>query len=522
MINKIRSSLSLKISLMLIVVLFLLFGISWFLAAQNAKEEMNEYYQDIAELVASCTDDYLDDYIDNPDANIEQLEALGKEMSGICNNDVIDMVYVVKQKEGDSRMGDTLLISLEDTIEIKGKNDYSNVYRLDPQEKEIMSGSKDRATIVYESRLGEVVSFLYGYDVIDKSTGENTRIIVGINVKKNTFNSYLGDSLRRIFLGNCILILLFILIVRLIIHRVAITPFRVLSESMRNFIQNKEMNFVPLKVEGEDERAKTIEAFNSMGDSICSYVDNIDKLEGEKQKNIAEIKIAYEIQRGLVPEGNYEENPFVLRGYMKPAQVIGGDLYYYHRLDENRIAFAIGDVSGKGISAALFMASTVSAIKYNLRNCTSPAKAISDVNKDIVSDNPNLLFVTLFVGILDSKKHTLTYCNAGHNLPYKIGQRLEPLTGGKGIFAGIFEDEKYEDAVTSFGEDDKIFIYTDGVTEAVNGQKEFFGEERLERILMQSHGALIEAVTEEMEIFTDGAEQHDDITMLTLELSRKK
>ncbi|MDO4521510.1 MAG: PP2C family protein-serine/threonine phosphatase [Eubacteriales bacterium] len=522
MINKIKSSLDLKISLMLAVVLFLFLGISWFFAAQSAKGEMTEYYQDIAKLVTNCTYDFLDDYIDDPDANIKQLEVLGKEMSGVCSFDLIDMVYVVKEKDDDSKMGDTLLISLEDTIEIKGKNDYSNVYVLDPQEEEIMSGNKNSATIVYESRLGKVVSFLNGYDVINKNTGENKRIIVGINVTMNIFNSSVGDSMLRLFWGNCILIIFFILIVRIIIHRIAITPFRVLSESMRNFIQNKEMNFVPLKVEGQDERAKTIEAFNIMGDSIGSYVENIDKLEGEKQKNIAEIKIASEIQRGLVPEGNYEEYPFVLKGYMKPAQVVGGDLYYYHRLDENRIAFAIGDVSGKGISAAFFMASTISAIKYNLRNCTSPAKTISAVNNDIVCDNPNRLFVTLFVGILDAKEHTLTYCNAGHNLPYKIGEKLESLTGGKGIFAGIFENEKYEDAVTSFEEGDKIFLYTDGVTEAVNGQKEFFGEQRLKNILNKTDGELIENVTDEMDAFINGAEQHDDITILTLGFSKKK
>ncbi len=522
MINKIRSSLGLKISLMLTVVLFLFLGISWFFAAQSAKGEMTQYYQDIAKLIANCTYDFLDDYIDEPDANMKQLEVLGKEMSDVCSADVIDMIYVVKEKDDDSKMGETLLISLEDTVDIKGKNDYSNVYRLDPQEEEIMSGSKNSAVIVYESRLGEVVSFLYGYDVINKNTGENTRIVVGINVTMNIFNSSVGDSILRVFFGNCILIFLFILIVRLIINRAAITPFRVLSESMRNFIQNQEMNFVPLKVEGRDERAKTIEAFNIMGDSIGSYIENINKLEGEKQKNIAEVKIASEIQRGLVPEGNYEEEPFVLKGYMKPAQMVGGDLYYYHRLDENRIAFAIGDVSGKGISAAFFMASTISAIKYNLRNCTSPANTISAVNNDIVCDNPNRLFVTLFVGIVDAKAHTLTYCNAGHNFPYKIGQGLEALTGGKGIFAGIFENEKYEDAVTSFKEDDKIFLYTDGVTEAVNGQKEFFGEERLERILMQSDGELIEDVTEQMDAFIHGAEQHDDITMLTLGFSKKK
>ncbi len=522
MLNKFRSSLGAKITCMLFTVSVILLGIAWFAARHNAEKEMEEYYKQLSRVVSSFSCDVVTDYIHDPYADTDKMQMLGAEIKSLCKDELIDMVFIAKENEEKSDVGDILMIVSDDSMEIKGVGGYQGTYTFSSEELEIMDGRKDETTIIYHARIGEVISFIYGYDIADERTGDTKRMIVGSNVTLDMFNSSIASIMRNLFLGMFLIIIVVLVLIRIMIYKTAVIPFRVLSSRMKHLVQNNKMYFEPMTVTGHDERASAAQAFNLMGGEIRSYIESIHRLEGERQKNLAEVKVASEIQRGLLPESEYTGFPFTVKGYMQPAQNVGGDLYYYYRLDDNRMAFAIGDVSGKGISAALFMAGTVGAIKYNLQNCSSPGDTLKAINRDIIANNPNRLFVTLFIGIVDSKQHTLTYANAGHNPPYKIGKKIEQLTGGKGTLAGIFASEEYEDAVVSLDEHDRIFLYTDGVTEAVNAQKEFFGQKRLESLFSADNEDLIGTVLKQVTNYIQGTEQFDDITMMTIGFTDKE
>ncbi len=516
MVNKIKRSLSLKTSLILLLLSVCALVFSWIYASEFAKNSLKEHYRNIMNITTLCGDDCIEDYVNESEDAPDKLHDFGKDIQKLCENDVLDMFYIAQKNKDDSNQCDVLVLVTEDELHVKGLNDYSYICNLNKDEMKIIKKEKEETSTFYKARVGTVKSFIRGMDVVNEKTGEVHRIMIGCNVKTTSIASNLRHMIIHQFIMTAVLLLAYVVLVGIIIRQIAVVPFQKLSDHMSHFVQNGHMTFEPLAIKGCDERANVAQHFNQMACDIKNYVECVKDYERESQKNLAEIKIASDIQKGLLPKETYTASPFIVTGYMEPAKNVGGDLYYYERLDENRLAFAIGDVSGKGISAALFMANTVSAIKYNLKNCTSPAKALGAINNDLVDNNPNRMFVTLFVGILDAREHTLTYANAGHNPPYKIAEKAEALTEAGGLLAGIFKDEEYEDAVVNIGENETILLYTDGVTEALNKKNEFFGQEKLEQILNDNRDVTIPEILKDLKTFTEGAEQNDDITMLTL------
>ena len=153
---------------------------------------------------------------------------------------------------------------------------------------------------------------------------------------------------------------------------------------------------------------------------------------------------------------------------MTTARVVGGDLYDYRILDNGSVFVAIGDVSGKGITAALFMARAITLLNQYAKLGYSPAKILFEFNNDLAAHNPNMMFITAFVAVYDPKTGELTYSNAGHNYPYILSGKLTALNTDNGIMAGSFEDVVFPEYAVKMKPGDCLFMYTDGVTEAEN------------------------------------------------------
>ena len=207
---------------------------------------------------------------------------------------------------------------------------------------------------------------------------------------------------------------------------------------------------------------------------------------------------------------------------MTTAKVVGGDLYDYHLLDNGSVFVAIGDVSGKGITAALFMSRAITLLNNYAKLGYSPAKMLFEFNNNLAAHNPNMMFITAFVAVYDPKTGELTYSNAGHNYPYILSDKLTALNTENGIMAGSFEDVAFPEYTVKMKPGDCLFMYTDGVTEAENKSGELFDETRLEEVLLKNKACsaddLLNAVTSEINVFAQGAEQSDDMTMLTLQI----
>ena len=205
-----------------------------------------------------------------------------------------------------------------------------------------------------------------------------------------------------------------------------------------------------------------------------------------------------------------------------PAKEVGGDLYDFFLLDEDHVFFSIGDVSGKGVPAALFMAAAKTLMKGTAGRDIAPAEVLSRVNHELCLENDSLMFVTVFCGVLNFRTGEVFYSNAGHNPPLvlKAGRPPEWLPLPDGFFLGVMEDAVYETRRIFLAPGDMLLVYTDGVTEAMNGQKAFYQEERLIRVAEKheqgSPEGLVREILESVRAFVGNEPQSDDITLLAL------
>ena len=297
-------------------------------------------------------------------------------------------------------------------------------------------------------------------------------------------------------------------------------PAQLLSRTMQEFITDGHRSATKLEAGDDDEFSMMAKAFNRMSDDIDAYEENISALTREQTGRQAEIDIAGRIQRGFLPKERLEGKNCLIRASMTPASDVGGDFYDYLPLDENRSLLVIADVSGKGISAAMFMSVTLTLIRQYARMGLGPDEILRRTNDTLAQRNAAMLFATVFAGIFDSSDRTFTYSNAGHNLPYLIGRRLQTLDKAAGTLLGLFEGESYVCGTVRLSPGDTLFLYTDGVTEAADGTRSFFGEARLEETLRrfrcsgeEDPVAFVDAALAD---FVGGAQQHDDITMIAL------
>lgn len=244
----------------------------------------------------------------------------------------------------------------------------------------------------------------------------------------------------------------------------------------------------------------------------------------EKSRIETELSVAEEIQRSVLPNAMFQNKAMDLVAQLRPAREVGGDFYDYHWLDAEHVAILIGDVSGKGVPAAMFMMKTLTSFRayYDLRY--SPKEVVEKVNSLIYDGNETSMFVTLFFGIINTKTGEFRYVNAGHNPPMfrrKLG-RFVPLPCDKGFILGTMPETHVVEQRIMLREGDSLLLYTDGITEAKNGRGELYGEPRLLRFLNGTGSKAISSVefTHELEDsideFTQGAEQADDITYLLM------
>lgn len=243
----------------------------------------------------------------------------------------------------------------------------------------------------------------------------------------------------------------------------------------------------------------------------------------------SELSLATDIQANMLPSvfpPFPEHDEFEIYATMIPAKEVGGDFYDMFMLDENHIAVVIADVSGKGVPAALFMAITKTLIKNHTQSGLKPEEVFTTVNNILCESNEAGLFVTAWMGILDISRGDLTYVNAGHNPPLVKSNNgeFEYLKGRSGLVLAGMEGIAYKQSSIKLEIGDKLFLYTDGVTEATDKDNELYGEERLKNYL-NSHiyddvTKTLKGVKSDIDEFVGEAEQFDDLTMLELEYKK--
>ena len=335
--------------------------------------------------------------------------------------------------------------------------------------------------------------------------------------RQKILNNFLWDifPIGLSLLGGLIILLI-------LVRRRIIRPIAMISDSMSRFAQDGSRRPEPLQVRSKDEIGQIASVYNKMTADISTYVGSIENLNREKLEANVQLDIARKIQYGLVPEKTTLHGiGFRACAATRPARAVGGDFYDCFQRDERSVCIVMGDVSGKGTTAAIFMAMAKTMIREKLLAGLNPAKALNQANDELCAQNPEGLFTTAFAGVLDPQTGELLYANAGHTRPVLLEKTPSLMNPDPGIALGLFRDADLKDYTLRLGPAEGILLYTDGVTEAVSPRKQFFGEQRLLETLKNIQDPLdaekiVSAVSQAVKHFTEGGEPFDDMASLVL------
>lgn len=289
------------------------------------------------------------------------------------------------------------------------------------------------------------------------------------------------------------------------------------ASPMQNEIKN-------LTVKSKDEIGNLAYSFVKLEDQLIQYIKDLETTTLAKKKIEGEIKVAADIQLNMLPKKSSlpATIPVDIEGTLIPAKEVGGDFYDYF-VKDNYLCFAVGDVSGKGVPAALFMSATLTMLESASLKLDNVSDILTNINNLLESRNDHCLFVTLLFGILDMNTGLLTYCNAGHPpalIMKQSGEFLKlPTTNGMAV--GIEQGFYYQNKTIQLDQSDTLLLFTDGITEAENTRQNLYGDERIDAIFKRvsqskSCEMINQFIIDDVKNFTKGASQSDDITLLSL------
>jgi len=277
-----------------------------------------------------------------------------------------------------------------------------------------------------------------------------------------------------------------------------------------------------VKVKGDDELSDLAGFFNRMSAELKQYIDELKKTTSEKERMLSELNIARKIQQSFLPESAPVIPGMDIAAMTAPARVVGGDFYDFIPIGKNKWGIVIADVSGKGVPAALFVALSRALIRSDASLFGKPDMMVKHANTGIIELSRSNMFETLFYGVLDANNMTFNYANAGHNPPFvwSTFDKEIALFKAQTFPIGIKQDMKIETKIQGIHKGDTITLYTDGVTESMNEKRQEYGADRLTRILHKNLKMpakyIIEKIKEDIKVFVDGAEQHDDMTIVVV------
>ena len=287
-----------------------------------------------------------------------------------------------------------------------------------------------------------------------------------------------------------------------------------------------------LDIHTGDEIESLADSFNAMTDELKTYMANLTKVTAERERIATELDVATEIQRGMLPKDFPARKDFELFATMTPAKEVGGDFYDFYMLDETHLAITVADVSGKGIPAALFMVIAKTVLQnftVSTHNRKGLAEVVAAANDKLCAQNDAMMFVTAFVGVLDLETGEFIYVNAGHNPPvifHAEENHCEFLDVKKNFVLGPMDGIPFVEQRVNFKRGDLIFLYTDGVTEALNVANEEYLPDRLIAFMnsidcRENLQTLLKNVRGDVSEHVGAAEQSDDITMFALRFNGK-
>ena len=336
--------------------------------------------------------------------------------------------------------------------------------------------------------------------------------------------------MHGIFIIIPVLLLIILFVMSTKLSRRFVKPINELSDGVREISGGNLEKKINIYTGDEIEHLAI--CYNAMTDEIKTYMKNLEKETAEKERIATELDVAKEIQNGMLPKDFPDRADFELLATMTPAKEVGGDFYDFYMLDEKHLAITVADVSGKGISAALFMVVSKTILNnfaetFYKQNGLAPVVAAA--NEQLCANNDAMMFVTVFIGVLDLETGEFTFVNAGHNPPviyHAAENHCDFLDVKKNFVLGPMDGIPFVEQKTTFKAGDLIFIYTDGVTEALNEADEEYLPDRLIKFMNETDcradlQTLLKNIRGDVAEHVGEAAQSDDITMFALRFNGK-
>lgn len=381
--------------------------------------------------------------------------------------------------------------------------------------------------VVYGEDVGFGRSISVWAPVFDRN-GEVAAMVEGDYVLtrvEREINSYV---LKIFFFIVVALVVITAIMVRVIDTGVA-SPIIALTKYIDSY-EKGSLTLEPVTFKDNNEIKWLSDSFNNMIGRIELYITDIKTITAERERIGAELNVATKIQADMLP-GIFPAFPdrkeFDIYASMNPAKEVGGDFYDFFMVDNSHLAIVMADVSGKGVPAALFMVIGKTLIKDHTKPGRNLGEVFTEVNNLLCKSNSEGMFITAFEGVLDLVTGEFCFVNAGHEIPFlcKKGKTYEPYKIKAGFVLAGLEDIQYQCGSMQLEIGDKIFQYTDGVTEAANEGNELYGMERLKNVLCKNAALppikLLPEIKADLDAFVGEAPQFDDITMLCLEYKAK-
>ncbi len=342
-----------------------------------------------------------------------------------------------------------------------------------------------------------------------------------VSINGNIISVY--TKTNYIALGIFLLIIVIAFVIGSFLSQTISKPLNRLKEATKYI--GKGNLIKKIKINTGDEIEELADNFNLMTRDLKDYINRLSKSISRRQAIEEEIKLAANIQLSSLPPPtpNFQINSIDLNAYIKPTKIVSGDFYDYFLIDDNNLFFAIGDVSGKSISAALFMMTTKLLMKRFALMKQSPDQILKNVNDTLALDNQTCMYSTIFCGILNKTSGELKYCNGGHTYPAVYnGNKFKYLETMENMLVGLTSKSEFKTETTTLLLGNMLFLYSDGVTECKNISNKMYSEEQLLKQLniarRDNSQVLIDNIKNNILMFGKKAEQYDDITMLCVKL----
>lgn len=445
----------------------------------------------------------------------------------------IYLAYLDKEEvyryDGNAEQWDAMTYVFDSYIEPDQAFHFGSMGGLNPKYqrdavKMIETGKRSESYFISRSEFGYNTSA-----ILPIVAEEGTIGVIGVEAPMSTLRSALMDYVLHSILvmmavtGGCLAIYMNYL------YRSVVSPINLISREASKFVtEENQVSQLLAGIHTGDEIQTLGQSLLKLEIDINQYIENLTHVTAEKERISAELDVATQIQTDMLP-GIFPAFPdkkeFDIYASMNPAKEVGGDFYDFFLVDQDHLALVIADVSGKGIPAALFMVIAKTLIKNETQMGKRPVEVVESVNNQLCENNEAEMFVTVWLGILQLSTGVLTAVNAGHEYPIvkSAAGQFELLKDPHGFVMGAMPEMCYEEYEIQLQKGDCLYIYTDGVLEAIDEDTNQFGEQRLLETLNQNLDAspitLIKHVKKKLNQFAGNAPQFDDITMLCINYS---